>query len=51
MHRRGWVDRRSRYSFLEPVRLGQISAWLAGTEVGRAFPPSRPSNYTDAFDS
>ncbi|HUG48036.1 MAG TPA: ArsR family transcriptional regulator [Candidatus Limnocylindria bacterium] len=41
--RPGWVDRRQVVYFIEPVRLGQITAWLAGTEVGRAFPPSPPS--------
>jgi hypothetical protein len=24
--------------YIDPKRLGQITAWLAGTEVGRAFP-------------
>lgn len=36
--RTGYVDRRRRLYFIEPRRLGQITAWLAGTEVGRAFP-------------
>jgi DNA-binding transcriptional ArsR family regulator len=49
VYRRGWVDRRSLFYFIEPIRLGQITAWLAGTEVGRTFPPSPRSNYTDAF--
>jgi DNA-binding MarR family transcriptional regulator len=38
--RRGWVDGRRRVYFIEPTRLGQIAAWLAGTELGRAFPAS-----------
>jgi len=33
--RRGYVDRRQIVYYIEPVRLGQITAWLAGTEVGR----------------
>lgn len=36
--RRHYVDRRRLVYFVEPRRLGQITAWLAGTEVGRAFP-------------
>lgn len=36
--RTGYVDRRRRNYCIEPRRLGQITAWLAGTEVGRAFP-------------
>jgi len=36
--RRHYVDRRRLVYFIEPRRLGQITAWLAGTEVGRAFP-------------
>jgi len=37
--RPGYVDRRTVIYYIEPVRLGQIAAWLAGTEVGRAFVP------------
>ncbi|HWH37060.1 MAG TPA: metalloregulator ArsR/SmtB family transcription factor [Candidatus Limnocylindrales bacterium] len=37
--RRGYVDRRSVVYYIDPVRLGQITAWLAGTEVGRQFAP------------
>ena len=37
--RRHYVDRRAVVYFIDPVRLGQITAWLAGTEVGRQFPP------------
>ena len=40
--RRGYVDRRQVVYYIGPVRLGQIAAWLAGTEVGRAFPQSAP---------
>jgi DNA-binding transcriptional ArsR family regulator len=40
--RPGYVDRRQVLYFIEPKRLGQIAAWLAGTEVGRAFPPEPP---------
>jgi len=39
--RRHYVDRRRLVYFIEPRRLGQITAWLAGTGVGRAFPPDR----------
>ncbi len=38
--RTGYADRRKRHYFIEPRKLGQIAAWLAGTEVGRAFPRS-----------
>ncbi len=38
--RRHYVDGRKVLYFIEPRRLGQITAWLAGTEVGRAFPPT-----------
>ncbi len=44
--RRQYVDRRRLVYFIEPQRLGQIAAWLAGTEVGRAFaqaPPGHPT--------
>jgi hypothetical protein len=36
--RRNYVDRRRLVYLIEPRRLGQITSWLAGTEVGRAFP-------------
>lgn len=36
--RQGYADRRQALYFIEPRKLGQITAWLAGTEVGRAFP-------------
>jgi DNA-binding transcriptional ArsR family regulator len=36
--RRSYVDRRKVVYYIEPERLGQIAAWLVGTEVGRAFP-------------
>jgi DNA-binding transcriptional ArsR family regulator len=36
-----WVDRRKVLYVIEAQRLGQILAWLAGTEVGRAFPDWR----------
>jgi DNA-binding transcriptional ArsR family regulator len=43
--RRAYTDGRAVVYYIEPVRLGQITAWLAGTEVGRAFPaaPAYPS--------
>jgi|SRR5215218_993561 len=36
--RPGWTDRRTVLYLIETARQGQILAWLAGTEVGRAFP-------------
>jgi DNA-binding transcriptional ArsR family regulator len=39
--RRGYADRRWLIYFIEPRKLGQITAWLAGTEVGRVFPTER----------
>jgi DNA-binding transcriptional ArsR family regulator len=39
--RRHFLDHRGWDYFIEPRRLGQITAWLAGTEVGRAFPTNR----------
>jgi DNA-binding transcriptional ArsR family regulator len=47
--RPGYVDRRTVVYYIEPARLGQIAAWLAGTEVGRAFPPA-PPEVADAAD-
>jgi DNA-binding transcriptional ArsR family regulator len=38
--RRSYIDRRAIIYFIEPKRLGQIAAWLAGTEVGRPLPPA-----------
>jgi predicted transcriptional regulator len=35
--RPGWTDRRTVSYFIETRRLGQITAWLAGTEVSVAF--------------
>src|SRR5688500_16940651 len=35
--KRHFLDKRSFIYFIDPRRLGQITAWLAGTEVGRAF--------------
>jgi DNA-binding transcriptional ArsR family regulator len=37
--RRHFLDRRGRFYYIEPRRLGQITAWLLGTEVGREFDP------------
>jgi DNA-binding transcriptional ArsR family regulator len=36
--RKDFIDGRKVLYFLETRKLGQITAWLAGTEVGRAFP-------------
>jgi DNA-binding transcriptional ArsR family regulator len=49
--RRQYVDGRRVFYFIEPRRLGQITAWLAGTEVGRAFPPTPRDNGPDPSDS
>jgi len=49
--RRHYVDGRRVVYFIEPRRLGQIAAWLAGTEVGRAFPPSPRDDVPDPSDS
>ena len=38
--RRHFMDGRRFEYFILPLRLGQITAWLAGTEVGRTFPPT-----------
>ncbi|CAN5537113.1 hypothetical protein BH23CHL6_BH23CHL6_07970 [soil metagenome] len=45
--RRGYADRRIVVYFIEPKRLGQIAAWLAGTEVGRTFAPPPPPEVRD----
>ena len=37
--RKGFVDGRTRLYFIAPSQLGRITAWLAGAEVVRAFPP------------
>jgi DNA-binding transcriptional ArsR family regulator len=36
--RRYFLDNRGWMYYIDPLKLGQITAWLAGTEVGRAFP-------------
>lgn len=36
---RSYIDGRSFLYMIHPARHGQITAWLAGTEVGRTFPP------------
>lgn len=36
--RRYFLDHRGWMYYIDPHKLGQITAWLAGTEVGRAFP-------------
>ncbi|MEA2675863.1 MAG: hypothetical protein QOJ81_4 [Chloroflexota bacterium] len=36
--RRYFLDHRGWMYYIDPRKLGQITAWLAGTEVGRAFP-------------
>ena len=49
--RQGYVDRRTVVYYIEPARLGQIAAWLAGTEVGRALSPSPPERSDTADGS
>jgi DNA-binding transcriptional ArsR family regulator len=39
--RRYFLDRRGWMYFIDPQMLGQVTAWLAGTEVGRKFPTYR----------
>jgi len=48
--RHHYVDGRRVVYFIDPRRHGQITAWLAGTEVGRAFPPPRPPEVADSSD-
>lgn len=57
LHRAGLISVRHHYLdgrrvvyFIDPQRLGQITAWLAGTEVGRAFPPTPRENVPDPSD-
>ena len=49
--RKHWVDGRRVVYFIDPRKLGQITAWLAGTEVGRAFPPTPRDELVDPSDS
>ena len=49
--RHHFVDGRKVVYFLEPRKLGQITAWLSGTEVGRAFLPEPRPEGTDPSDS
>lgn len=49
--RRNYLDGRRVEYFIDPKRLGQIAAWLAGTEVGRAFPHSPRPERPDRSDS
>jgi DNA-binding transcriptional ArsR family regulator len=48
--RRHYVDGRRVVYFIEPRRLGQIAAWLAGTEVARAFPQDPREELPDPSD-
>ena len=48
--RRHYVDGRKYLYFIDGRRLGQITAWLAGTEVGRAFPPAPRNEASDPGD-
>lgn len=49
--RRHYVDGRRVVYYLEQRRHGQITAWLAGTEVGRPFPPTPREEVADPSDS
>ncbi len=49
--RRQFLDGRRVDYYIHPQRLGQITAWLAGTEVGRAFPRGVRSKWDDPGDS
>jgi len=49
--RHHYVDGRRVVYFIDPKRHGQITAWLAGTEVGRAFPPTPRDEVADPSDS
>ena len=40
------IDRRKRNYYISRMRLGQITAWLAGTEAGRAFPRALREEWT-----
>jgi hypothetical protein len=46
-----WSDGRRVVYFIDARRLGQITAWLAGTEVGRAFPPTARAYIPNPHDS
>lgn len=48
--RKGFVDGRTVIYFIEPRQLGRITAWLAGTELGRAFPPTARDELVDPSD-
>jgi DNA-binding transcriptional ArsR family regulator len=48
--RKHFVDGRRVVYYIDPRRHGQITAWLAGTEVGRAFPPTPRDELTDPSD-
>jgi DNA-binding transcriptional ArsR family regulator len=48
--RNHYVDGRKVVYFIEPIRHGQITAWLAGTEVGRSFPPTPRDDIPDPSD-
>jgi DNA-binding transcriptional ArsR family regulator len=48
--RKHFVDGRRVVYFIEPRRLGQITAWLVGTELARAFPPTPREEVGDPSD-
>jgi DNA-binding transcriptional ArsR family regulator len=48
--RKGFVDGRTVIYYIEPRQLGRIAAWLAGTELGRAFPPTPRDEPVDTVD-
>jgi DNA-binding transcriptional ArsR family regulator len=44
-------DGRKRWYLIDPVKLGQITAWLAGTDVGRKFPAEADGEMKGPSDS
>jgi DNA-binding transcriptional ArsR family regulator len=49
--RRHFVDGRRVIYFIAPLQVGRITAWLAGTEVARAFPATPRDEAPDPSDS
>jgi DNA-binding transcriptional ArsR family regulator len=48
--RKNFLDGRRVMYFMDQRKLGQITAWLAGTEVGRTFPPTPRDELVDPSD-
>jgi len=45
-----FIDHRKAVYFIDPKKMGQIAAWLAGTEVARAFPEPRAPELPNSDD-